>query len=130
MSRAISTQKKAIRSRAERAKPEAEEGVIDSQVDDQGELGGRCGTRTHDLSRVKARSARTLTSHRTRKTRNQARIRHQTALAALHRQSVSGPVSGHGVTAVEAGTALIPGCSEIPPPRIRRCLSIRPRHWT
>jgi hypothetical protein len=43
--------------------------------DGRPDQGGRCGTRTHDLSRVKARSACTLTSHRSRRTRSQARIR-------------------------------------------------------
>ncbi len=31
-----------------------DESVSDMQASDQGELSGRCGTRTHDLSRVKA----------------------------------------------------------------------------
>jgi hypothetical protein len=37
-----------------RTPDDRDESVSDTQLADQGENSGRCGTRTHDLSRVKA----------------------------------------------------------------------------
>jgi hypothetical protein len=78
-----------------RTPEDIEEEVDDSQGGDR-TLSGRCGTRTHDLSRVKARSARTLTSHRTRTTPSQARIRHETALAHSPAKEFRGTSRGTG----------------------------------